>query len=201
MARYRAKPVELEAVQWTGDNVREIKAFAGDDIWAIDGGYLCVATSEGDTTAPAGHYIVRDDRGNHYPCDPGVFERKYEAFNPGDAGSPLAHKRATGRTTRMLKEALAYAVGGRAVYIVAAGATHACWLSHRLKQLLEEAGDYTPPHQLGIKFETPGSSSGFDFETMTPPRGAHSNCVWLVDHHTVECAHHRVLETWVRYDR
>lgn len=82
MPRYRAKPVEIEAIQWTGDNFDEVHAFAGHDVFVSDGlskeGELTVATTEGYTTAFIGYYIVRDDRGNHYPCDPGVFERKYE---------------------------------------------------------------------------------------------------------------------------
>lgn len=86
MARYRAKPVELDAVQWTGDNYQEVCAFAGSAVsWP---GYpdkswdLIVHTAEGDTTAPIRFYIARDDRGCFYPCDPGVFERKYEPVDP-----------------------------------------------------------------------------------------------------------------------
>lgn len=30
--RYRAKPVELESVQWTGENFEEVRRFAGDDV-------------------------------------------------------------------------------------------------------------------------------------------------------------------------
>lgn len=87
MPRYRAKPVE--AVQWRGHNYTEIKAFAGSDVSAPNEDFnkswdLIVHTSEGVTRAPINFYIVRDDRGKHYPCDPGVFERKYEPLDTPD---------------------------------------------------------------------------------------------------------------------
>lgn len=83
MPRYRAKPVEVEAVQWRGHNYTEIKAFAGDDVTAPAGDTnkswdLIVHTMNGATRAPINFYIVKDDAGTFYPCDPGVFERKYE---------------------------------------------------------------------------------------------------------------------------
>lgn len=83
MPRYRAKPVEVEAVQWTGDNYAEVKGFAGEDVSAPTGTTsksrdLVIHTAKGATRAQRNFYIVRDDRGKHYPCDPGVFERKYE---------------------------------------------------------------------------------------------------------------------------
>ena len=31
MAKYRSKPIEIEAVQWTGDNYEEVATFTGND--------------------------------------------------------------------------------------------------------------------------------------------------------------------------
>ena len=79
MARYRALPVELEAVQWRGDNFGEVSAFAGTAVSApLTGNVLAVHTTEGDTYAAVNYYVVRDSRGGYYPCAPEVFEAKYE---------------------------------------------------------------------------------------------------------------------------
>ncbi len=84
MPRYRAKPVEVEAVQWTGNNYAEVKGFAGEDVdWSGDPEHtdLVVHTMNGVTRAPINFYVVKDDAGTFYPCDPGVFERKYEPLD------------------------------------------------------------------------------------------------------------------------
>lgn len=76
IARYRKKPVEVEAVQWTGENWQEIKDFAGSDV-AFDG-RLYVFTLEGTLKADIGDYIIKGVKGEFYPCKPDVFEKTYE---------------------------------------------------------------------------------------------------------------------------
>lgn len=77
--RYRAKPVEMEAIRWTGDNFEEVKAFADEGrAYMITLGGLRIETSEGHVSAPVGHYICKDAKGGVYPCDPEIFEAKYE---------------------------------------------------------------------------------------------------------------------------
>lgn len=80
MTRYRAKPVEMEAVQWDGANEHEVRSFAGSGVGPVDphDHAIAVHTGEGTTFAKPGFYICKDDRGGVYPCEPGVFERKYE---------------------------------------------------------------------------------------------------------------------------
>jgi hypothetical protein len=100
-------------------------------------------------------------------------------------------RRRTGRTTRMLAEAVKLAKKGRAVYIIVANASQ----GRRLEKQCGEAFQ-----RLGIKFETPGSVGNFDWETMTL-RGAHPNCVALVDHYAIEARFPRIVEMLHRYDR
>ena len=76
IARYRKKPVEVEAVQWTGENWQEIKDFAGSDV-SFDG-RLYVFTLEGTLKVDIGDYIIKGVKGEFYPCKPDVFEKTYE---------------------------------------------------------------------------------------------------------------------------
>jgi len=97
--------------------------------------------------------------------------------------------RQTGRTTRMLEEAKALSTQGRAVYVVAANQHHA-------KQLACSLGKEWNGQ---IKIETEGSLGNLDWETLTL-RGAHPNCVVLIDHYAIESRFARVLEMLHRYD-
>ncbi len=80
MPRYRKKPVVIDAIQFTGDNVAEIAEHlqlelvdAGEDATEI-----VIETLEGDMTARVGDWIVRGIRGEGYPVKPQIFEETYE---------------------------------------------------------------------------------------------------------------------------
>lgn len=94
MAKYRKKPVEIEAFQYDGDlkgsdgeyYVPEwaVKAFENGTLMytsfspsQIPCG-LCVRTLEGDMYAKAGDYIIKGVNGELYPCKPDIFEKTYE---------------------------------------------------------------------------------------------------------------------------
>ena len=96
--------------------------------------------------------------------------------------------RRTGRTTRMMEEAKALARVGRAVYVIFGYPAH--------NRNLEDEESI----QLGIKFETPTSMSNFDWPTMSL-KGAHRNCVVLVDHYAIESYFSRMLAVLHRYDK
>lgn len=88
MARYRKKPVVIEAVQWTGDLVEMMKGMldwpAGPvqtDLIPAVGPELYVRTSEGMMRADVGDWIIRGVEGELYPCKPSVFEKTYEAVD------------------------------------------------------------------------------------------------------------------------
>lgn len=96
----------------------------------------------------------------------------------------------SGRTTRMLAEAKALALSGRAVYIIAANCQHASLLESRLGN---------ERFNLGIKVEVPTRIGNFDWDTVKLI-GTHSNCVVLVDHYAIETHFADVLEMLHRFD-
>jgi len=96
--KYVARPVETEAIQFTGKNWAEVDEFSGnhqidtnaylnnflpaeemwvdipEDIVAI----VWVEPSKQWAGVKIGDYIVRDAAGDVYPCEKTIFERKYE---------------------------------------------------------------------------------------------------------------------------
>ena len=82
--RFTKKPVTIEAIQWTGKNLREVIAFtdghpdnweAYADLVARDG--LKIYTLEGKMLANVGDWIIRGVKGEYYPCKPDIFEATY----------------------------------------------------------------------------------------------------------------------------
>jgi len=81
MARYRKLPVEIEAMQYTGDNLQDIKDFMQKDFLILpkyEKDVLIIHTLEGDIEASEGDYIVKGIDGEFYPCKPTIFEKTYE---------------------------------------------------------------------------------------------------------------------------
>ena len=76
--RYRKKPVEVEVVQWTGDNYPEIEKFCTKNATCLVVGELYIETLEGGHHASVGDYIIRGVQGECYPCKPGIFHSTYE---------------------------------------------------------------------------------------------------------------------------
>lgn len=88
--KYRKKPVEVEAVQWTGHNLDEIEKFCpiaqhtiSDAAWEVGKGIpyiiLAIPTLEGNHYASYGDFIIRGVNGEFYPCKPDIFQKTYEA--------------------------------------------------------------------------------------------------------------------------
>lgn len=84
---YRKKPVDIEAVQFTGENFQEILdfsngiakrriAYEGNE--PIETNSIDIQTLEGIMNASIGDYIIRGVEGEFYPCKPGIFEKTYE---------------------------------------------------------------------------------------------------------------------------
>lgn len=91
MAKYRKKPVEIEAILWDGYNRNEIDNFIiGTPYYftqfAIDNGtsalntinVVIIKTLEGEMMAFPNDYIIRGVNGEYYPCKPDIFEKTYE---------------------------------------------------------------------------------------------------------------------------
>lgn len=84
---YVKRPVEIRAIQWTEDNLKEIWEFMGDTALSCyscgnrcgNGEIeLCIDTLEGVMYAAPGDYIIRGVKGEFYPCKPDIFEETYE---------------------------------------------------------------------------------------------------------------------------
>ena len=75
--KYRKKPVVVEVVQWTGDNIDEVLEFGQGKIKYING-KPTIETLEGTLTASKNDYIIKGIKGEYYPCKPDVFANTYE---------------------------------------------------------------------------------------------------------------------------
>lgn len=76
--KYRKKPVEIEAIQWLGNNIEEVIEFCEGQAH-----YTCcleIDTLEGKMRAVPGNFIVRGVKGEYYPCRGDIFEETYEAI-------------------------------------------------------------------------------------------------------------------------
>lgn len=80
---YRKKPVVIQAVQWKGDNRKDIwdfctLAYFNTDFESGDL-KLLVQTLEGPMEASVGDFIIKGVNGEFYPCKPDIFEKTYES--------------------------------------------------------------------------------------------------------------------------
>lgn len=76
--KFRKIPVEIEAIQYTGDNRVDAVNFIG-----VQGGYwndgsIKIYTLEGTMKASIGDWIIKGVNGEFYPCKPDIFAKTYE---------------------------------------------------------------------------------------------------------------------------
>jgi hypothetical protein len=72
MAKFRKKPVVIEAKQWfPGVDIEGVKWLPGS-IWAV------IETLEGLMRVDEGDWIITGVKGEKYPCKPDIFEMTYE---------------------------------------------------------------------------------------------------------------------------
>lgn len=99
MAKYRKKPVEVEAIQWDGTNANEIFDFVGDSLKVTEHGKAKttfdlytfeIITLEGNMLVSPYDYIIKGVQGEFYPCKPDIFEATYEVSFGED--NPLKYK-------------------------------------------------------------------------------------------------------------
>lgn len=103
MAKYRKKPVVIEAIQYTEtpDNTKEIMDFIGPQpACSVCGGrgeyegdrgpqschpcnsrLIAIRTLEGTMYADWGDWIIKGIKGEFYPCKPDIFEATYERID------------------------------------------------------------------------------------------------------------------------
>jgi hypothetical protein len=80
MARFRKKPVEIEAVQFDGTFPLAFLQDTEQVRWDED--CLAIDTLEGTMRAREGDWIIRGIQGEPYPCKPDIFEATYEPVEP-----------------------------------------------------------------------------------------------------------------------
>ena len=96
----RKKPVEIECVQWTGQNDKEILDFCGRENayftryvnGNLDGDVawnLYIRTLEGEHKALIGDYIIKGVHGEFYPCKYDIFHETYDICDDDSAWLPV----------------------------------------------------------------------------------------------------------------
>lgn len=77
MNKYRKLPVEVEALQWTGNNAKEMSDFVQIAI-PMSAEYFHISTTDGILRANIGDWIIKGVEGEFYPCKDSVFQKSYE---------------------------------------------------------------------------------------------------------------------------
>ena len=79
--KYRKKPVVIEALQFTGQNIEECLEFCqtamrpASDLTPV---YLLIPTLEGTHTCSLNDWIIKGISNEFYPCKPDIFEKTYD---------------------------------------------------------------------------------------------------------------------------
>lgn len=84
MKNYIKKQVQIQAVQFTGENIEEIEVFIGKKLSTVMSSeqttQLVIPTLEGDMKATKGDYIIKGIKGEFYPCKPDIFNNSYDVL-------------------------------------------------------------------------------------------------------------------------
>ncbi len=82
LMKFRKKPVVIEAIQFTGDNVTEAEKFMeSSDVPSFyndEHGVITIKTLEGEMIVGKGDWIIKGIKGEFYPCKPDIFEQTYD---------------------------------------------------------------------------------------------------------------------------
>jgi hypothetical protein len=83
MAKWRKKPIVIDAIQWSGENKLEILSFCGNNATFEknifdDEEELFIGTLEGTMKASINDYIIKGVNGEFYPCKPSIFAKTYD---------------------------------------------------------------------------------------------------------------------------
>lgn len=107
ITRYRKRPVEVDTIRWTGDNVDALIDFTGGDFLLVkpdEGGFAPDVTAKvydelHDTWVgvKTGQHIVRGVKGEHYPIAEDVLAETYELATPVPAATEATELETTAR--------------------------------------------------------------------------------------------------------
>lgn len=86
------KPVTIDFIEWTGDNLLDVIRFTGQQASAMDKKWeeycdlvdrygLKILTLEGKMSAEIGDMIIKGIKGEHYPCKPDIFYATYDVVD------------------------------------------------------------------------------------------------------------------------
>ena len=75
--KYRKKPVEVHAMQYTHENAAHFAEWMGYQPIFVAAG-MEIDTLEGTMTASMGDWIIRGIQGEFYPCKADIFAATYE---------------------------------------------------------------------------------------------------------------------------
>lgn len=76
--KYQKKPVVIDAINYTGENVNDIARVFPDMSYSNLGGVFQIVTLEGNHIATRGDWIIKGIKGEYYPCKPDIFAATYE---------------------------------------------------------------------------------------------------------------------------
>lgn len=76
--KFRKKPVYVEAIQWTGENIDEVLEFTREAQVAWKRDCLEIPALKGVMLASPCDWIVKGEHGEIYPCEPDLFAASYE---------------------------------------------------------------------------------------------------------------------------
>ncbi|WP_051271639.1 hypothetical protein [Shimazuella kribbensis] len=78
MGQFRKKVFDIEAVQYTGSNLDEIKEFVGQENFKSEGGRYYIVTLEGDKILEDQDYVIKGVGGEFYPVPAFVIAERYD---------------------------------------------------------------------------------------------------------------------------
>jgi hypothetical protein len=95
MAKFRKKPVVIEAVQYldkpAGMGFFELRQFVGSALipYMLDStGALGIETLEGVMRVSVGDWVIKGVNGEFYPCKPDIFDKTYEQVDEAGSDQP-----------------------------------------------------------------------------------------------------------------
>jgi len=89
MAKYRKKPIVIDAEQYTGNNAYDLLYWIGQNhdfnkdglsklAFLNENGEFIIKTLEGYHKADVEDFIIKGIAGEFYPCKPDIFQKTYE---------------------------------------------------------------------------------------------------------------------------
>lgn len=86
MAKYRARPIEIDAEQWT-------TGFKPEPVTIENPGYGFVVGKQGRVACALDDFIIAESDGSgFYPCAPSIFRAKYDLIPEVDQNGPVGHQ-------------------------------------------------------------------------------------------------------------